>query len=149
MVQLLRLLGVTDLRSIDIHSLLPQQEPFVMVGALTHYDDKTVRTETVIAADNLLVDGGSMSVAGMLENIAQTCAARTGYISKYILHRDDIKPGVIAAVDRLKVSRRPNVGETITTEIRLAAAYLGMTMFDADISAGGETLLTTSMKLKE
>ena len=28
------------LRSIDVHELLPQQEPFVMIGTLVHFDRK-------------------------------------------------------------------------------------------------------------
>lgn len=67
-----------NLESIDIHTLLPQQEPFVMVGRLTHYDDENVETTTTIAPDNIFVDNGEFSSAGMIENIAQTCAARIG-----------------------------------------------------------------------
>ncbi|MFC2773441.1 MAG: pseudouridylate synthase, partial [Segatella oris] len=28
----------TDLRAIDVHELLPQQEPFVMIGSLVYFD---------------------------------------------------------------------------------------------------------------
>lgn len=75
------------LQSIDIHTLLPQQEPFVMVGALTCYDDTDVQTCTKINDDNLFTVGGRFATAGMIENIAQTCAARIGYVNKYILKR--------------------------------------------------------------
>lgn len=36
------------LSTIDIHTLLPQQEPFVMIGRLTHYDESSVTTATDI-----------------------------------------------------------------------------------------------------
>ena len=75
------------LQSIDIYTLLPQQEPFVMVGALTCYYDKDVQTCTKINDDNLFTVGGRFATAGMIENIAQTCAARIGYVNKYILKR--------------------------------------------------------------
>ena len=43
------------LRSIDIHELLPQQEPFVMVSRLVRFDMIRTTTETDILADNILV----------------------------------------------------------------------------------------------
>ena len=39
------------LRQIDVHELLPQQEPFVMIGRLTHFDEVRTVSETTIAAD--------------------------------------------------------------------------------------------------
>ena len=41
------------LRSIDVHELLPQQEPFVMIGTLVHFDRKLTVTETVVASSVL------------------------------------------------------------------------------------------------
>ena len=41
------------LRSIDIHELLPQQEPFVMIGCLTHFDMIRTVTETKIQENNI------------------------------------------------------------------------------------------------
>ena len=76
-----------SLRSIDIHELLPQQEPFVMIGKLTAFDEKRTVTETVIKEDNIFVSNGVFSASGLVENIAQTCAARIGYVNKYILKK--------------------------------------------------------------
>ena len=33
-----------DLEQIDIHELLPQREPFVMVDKLVYFDEKTTKT---------------------------------------------------------------------------------------------------------
>lgn len=76
------------LRQIDIHELLPQQEPFVMVGTLVRIDERTTVTQTVIKESNIFVDGKSLSASGLVENIAQTCATRIGYVNKYILKRE-------------------------------------------------------------
>ena len=73
--------------SIDIHELLPQQKPFVMVGRLIHFDERTTETETEIKADNIFVDDGLFSASGLIENIAQTCAVRIGYVNRFILKR--------------------------------------------------------------
>ena len=33
------------LRKIDVHELLPQQEPFIMIGSLVHFDKLLIITE--------------------------------------------------------------------------------------------------------
>ena len=45
-----------DLRQIDIHKLLPQQEPFVMIDTLTHFDRTLTVTETEVKENNIFVD---------------------------------------------------------------------------------------------
>ena len=75
------------LRGIDIHELLPQQEPFVMISSLVRFDMQTTVTETIVSADNMFVEDGVFTAPGIVENIAQTCAARIGYVNKYILKK--------------------------------------------------------------
>lgn len=94
------------LRTIDVHTLLPQQEPFVMIGSIVQYDDENIKTETLIKPDNIFVDNGAFSSAGMIENIAQTCAAKMGYANKYIL-KQGIQVGVIGAVRKMTIKGHP------------------------------------------
>ena len=104
------------LRQIDIHELLPQQEPFVMVGTLIHFDQVRTVTETIITKDNLFVEEGKMSASGLIENIAQTCAVRIGYVNKYILKKG-IQIGFIGAIRNLEVIELPQVGDLIMTTV--------------------------------
>lgn len=83
--------------SIDIHTLLPQQEPFVMIDKMEHFDMQSVVTSTTINESNIFVENQHMSASGLTENIAQTCAARIGYINKYIL-RKAIQIGFVGAI---------------------------------------------------
>lgn len=133
--------------AIDVHTLLPQQEPFVMVGRLVHYDSRRTVTETTVSPDNILADDGSLSPAGMAENIAQTCAARIGYINRYIL-RKDVAAGVIAAITGMKILRRPHAGETLRTTLDVEAEVFGMIMASATITVDGNTIAETRIKLK-
>ena len=71
-------------RQIDVHTLLPQQEPFVMIGQMEHFDMTNVRTTTQVLMSNIFVEGGVLDASGIIENIAQTCAARIGYINQYL-----------------------------------------------------------------
>lgn len=134
------------LRSIDVHTLLPQQEPFVMIGSLTGYDGENVETETAIKPENIFVDNGQMSTAGMIENIAQTCAARIGYVNKYILKKG-VQIGVIGAVRKMKVLAHPKAGTTITTHVQILEELMGMTLALATVTCNGELLTKAQIKL--
>lgn len=135
-----------SLRNIDIHELLPQQEPFVMVGKLTAFDEKRTVTETFIKEDNIFVCDGVFSAPGLVENIAQTCAARIGYVNKYILNKG-IQLGFIGAIRNLEITGCPKVGDTITTCVTVIDDVLGMTLANAVVTCNGETLATTEIKI--
>ncbi len=134
------------LRSIDIHELLPQQEPFVMIGSLTGFDRVRTVTQTQVKSDNLFVEQGHFSATGLIENIAQTCAARIGYVNKYILKKG-IQIGFIGAIRNLRIHRLPKVGETLTTTVDVREEVFGMTLADARVEADGELLVETEMKI--
>lgn len=135
-----------QLRQIDIHELLPQQEPFVMIGKLTHFDQTLTVTETLVQEENIFVDGGRFSAAGLMENIAQTCAARIGYANKYILKKD-IQLGFIGAVRNFEVKALPKVGDIIVTRVEVKEEIFGMTLAYATIECDGEVLVSTEMKI--
>lgn len=134
------------LRSIDIHEVLPQQDPFVMVGTLVHFEMGTSTTETLIEDTNIFVDDGFFSASGMMENIAQTCAARIGFYNKFILHRD-VQVGFIGAIRDYKVMKLPPAGTVITTRVDVLEEIFGMTLAEAVVSSGGDIFATAQIKL--
>lgn len=135
-----------ELRTIDIHELLPQQEPFVMIGSLTHIDSTATVTETKVEADNIFVDNGHFSASGLMENIAQTCAARIGFCNKYILKKG-IQLGFIGAVRNFEVLDIPEVGDIITTHMEVKEDVFGMTLAEATVTCGDRTLVRTEIKI--
>ena len=126
-------------RTIDIHELLPQQEPFVMIGSLVHFDKTLTITETEVRQDNIFVDEGNFSASGLMENIAQTCAARIGFVNKYILKKG-IQLGFIGAVRNFEVLELPKVGDVITTRVEVKEEVFGIT-------CGEKVLVTSEMKI--
>lgn len=133
-------------RSIDVHTVLPQQEPFVMIGTMTHFEMGTSTTETTISADNIFVDSGCFSPSGIMENIAQTCASRIGFYNKYILHKD-VQVGFIGAVRDFEVNSLPKVGDIITTRVDIIEEIFGMTLASATVCCAGTVLATARIKL--
>lgn len=135
-----------NLRQIDIHELLPQQEPFVMIGSLIHFNHKCTITETEIKSDNIFVDNGCFSASGLMENIAQTCAARIGYVNKYILKKG-IQLGFIGAVRNFEIIDHPMVGDVLTTQVNVKEEVFGMTLAEATIKCSGKIIVSTEMKI--
>lgn len=135
-----------DLRQIDIHELLPQQEPFVMIGTLVHFDRTLTVTETLVKVDNIFVEDNHFTATGLMENIAQTCAARIGYVNKYILKKG-IQLGFIGAVRNFEVIQLPQVGDTITTRVEVKEEVFGMTLAEATIERNGQVIVSTEMKI--
>lgn len=135
-----------DLRKIDVHELLPQQEPFVMIDKLVHFDETLTVTETEIRASNIFVDDNYFSASGLMENIAQTCAARIGYVNKYILKKG-VQLGFIGAVRNFEVLALPRVGQTIVTHVKVLEDVFGMTLAEAYIECAGAVLVKTEIKI--
>lgn len=132
--------------SIDVHTLLPQQEPFVMIGSLVHFDMTVTISETIIDANNIFVDNHKFSATGLLENIAQTCAVRIGYINKYI-NKKGIQIGLIGAVRNYEVADLPCVGDVIRTIITVKEEVFGMILAEAVVERSGVQIAKTEMKI--
>ena len=135
-----------ELSKIDIHELLPQQEPFIMVGKLVSFDMGQTVTQTLIEDKNIFVESGVFTASGIIENIAQTCATRIGYINKYILKKG-IQLGFIGAIRNLKLHRCPKVGELVVTTIITEEEVFGMTLVSATVKVSDELIAESSMKI--
>ena len=115
--------------NVNILSLLPQRHPFVMVGELLYADEVIIRTGFLIREDNILVEDGTFTEAGLLENIAQTAAAGAGYAASREHRPIDI--GYIGAIKNFEIFSLPKVNDELTTEVRIEQK-----IFDATIALG-------------
>lgn len=132
--------------SVNLSDILPQREPFVMIDGLKYCAGDTTETFFEIKRDCVFCDGeGRFSEAGMLENIAQTCAARIGYLA--LQKGDEVKIGVIGAVNNMMIYDTPKVGNVIQTKIVVEEEVFNMTLVRAEIKMGVETLATCKMKI--
>jgi len=144
----MELADVTEafLRSLDIHTILPQQEPFVMVGKLVHFELLTSTTETMIKEDNLFVENGFFTPCGIMENMAQTCASRIGFYNKYILE-EDVQIGYIGSIKDFVNPGRARVSSLITTTVDVQDEVLGMTLATATVKCHEELIASAQIVL--
>ena len=134
------------IEDITLNELLPQRPPFVMIDRLVSCDEVFAVTELTVREDNIFVEDERLTSSGLIENIAQTCAARIGFVNKYILKKG-IQIGFIGAVRNLEILSLPQVGQTITTKVEVVEEVFGMTLAKATVTCEGETLVTTEMKI--
>lgn len=99
----------------DIKTIIPQREPIIMIDKIVNHSEVKTITSLTVKNTNLFVEEGIFQSSGVIENIAQSSAARMGMQTA----KEGSSPllGYIASVKDLKISRLPIVGETIQTEI--------------------------------
>jgi predicted hotdog family 3-hydroxylacyl-ACP dehydratase len=66
----------------SILELIPQRAPIVMVNEFVGIEGNVSRTRFAVYNENIFVDNGCLSECGLIEHIAQSAAARVGYIFK-------------------------------------------------------------------
>lgn len=136
---------MSDFSKYSISELIPQRPPFVMVDRLLYCDMSVTSTRLEIREDNIFNDRGRLSTAGICENIAQTCAARLGYLS--LASGQVVKLGYIGAISNMQVFRTPQTGQTIETEINVLQEVFNITLVHAVVKCGDEVIAETDLKI--
>ena len=126
---------------IPLKELIPQRPPFVMIDKLLSCDTKTTTTALEVREDNIFVVDGRFSAEGLMENIAQTCAARIGYFN------ESMKIGVIGAVTNFEIFQTPKVGDLIKTTIEVLEEMFQITLVKAVVRCCDETMAQANMKI--
>ncbi len=129
----------------DILSLIPQRPPFVMIGALQHYDEQVTRTSFHILPGNILVEEGVFSEAGLIENIAQTAAARAGYMAT--VTNQPVQVGYIGALKNLEVYHLPKVEDELETEVRVENQIFEVTVVRGKVWCNKVLMAQCEMKI--
>lgn len=129
----------------NITQYIPQAAPFVMVGEIVEANDQVSKTRFTIAADNILVKNGYFTEAGLVENMAQTAAAGTGYHGKQ--QGKEPVVGFIGALKNLSVKELPKVGDTLTTEVRFMHQVLNVHIVQGTVFANGNEVANCELKI--
>jgi predicted hotdog family 3-hydroxylacyl-ACP dehydratase len=125
--------------------LIPQGIPFVFVDNLTYIDDKTSHGVFKIPAENIFVKSGFYSASGMVESMAQTASAGTGYLC--IKNNKKVPIGYIGAVQKLEVFDWPPANAEITMEINLITNILQVSLVSGIVKYGEKLLASCEMKI--
>ena len=125
--------------------LIPQRPPFLLVDAVVSCDDTDAVTSFVVQQDHLLVEDARLSVAGIVENMAQSCAARMGYASR--MKGESIKIGYIGDIRDCVIMRLPKCHELIQTHIEIVEEVFHLTLAYVYMEIDGEIIASSRMKI--
>jgi len=133
------------IEDIDIREILPQRSPFLFVDRLLSCTLDEAVTEFSVSSSCVLAENGRAGCSAIMENMAQSCAALTGYVSKYILHLP-VKIGYIGSVRKLEMVRQPAAGEILWTRVHKREEIFGIMLSDVEVFSGNELVAKAMVK---
>lgn len=134
-----------NLQEIPIIRLIPQRPPFVMVDKVISCDKVYTETQTTVRPDNIFLDDGMLAEAGIIENMAQSCAARMGCVN--MLRNEPIRIGYIGDMRDCEIYRRPKCDEVMSTQIEILEEVFNLTMADVSTRIGDEVIAKARIKI--
>lgn len=121
-----------------ILGLIPQRPPIVMVDSFFGIEENCSYSGLTITSDNIFCEAGKLQEPGVIEHIAQSAAARIGFI--YTRQGAQVPLGFIGSVDKLKIYNLPEVGIKLFTEITVVQEVFDITLVSAKLYAGEELI---------
>lgn len=131
--------------AVSVIDLLPQQFPFQMVDQLLECNQDIIRTQFLIQHDNVLVAEHQLCEGGLIENMAQSAAAATGYLCKK--EGKEVPVGYIGAIKNVLIHRLPMVGETLQTELNTKFNVGQATIVEGKIFSDKESIASCELTI--
>ena len=116
-----------------------------MIDEIISVDAQHTITTFTIAPGNIMVENGFFTEGGLVENMAQTAGAGTGYIAM-----EGGKPtpmGYIAALKNLTVTALPKVNDTIRTEIHFGQTVMNFHQVKGRVLCGENEIASCEFKI--
>ena len=115
----------------DIQDLIPQRQPMVMIDRLTYADGKSAKGSLFIRESNIFCENNCFHESGLIEFMAQTAAAYTGYNKK--CSNIAVSEGYIGAAKNLVIHSLPPVNAEIQSEIIVDNEIAGFTIISGKV----------------
>ncbi len=140
MEQTTELVGISE-----IADYLPHEAPMVMIDCIYRCEGSGTTTGLMIRADNIFVKDNVFTEPGIVENIAQTAAAKGGYEVKKL--GADPVIGFIGALKDLKIYFHPPVGSELITVIALKNEVFSVALIEGRSTCNGQLVAECEMKI--
>lgn len=129
----------------EIEVFIPHRHPFVMIDNLLTVQSDMFESDFYISEDNILIENGQFQEGGLIENIAQTCAASFGFLDKD--KNDKPKIGYIGAISKVLIHELPPVNSKIATIVQPTHQLGNIFMVQGRNYFEGRLLLECEMKI--
>ena len=128
-----------------ILGLIPQRPPIVMVDSFFGIEENCSYSGLTVTPDNIFCEAGKLQEPGIIEHIAQSAAARIGFI--YTLQGAQVPLGFICSVDKLRIYDLPEVGMKLFTEITVVQEVFDITLIAAQVKAYEKLIAECRIKI--
>ena len=128
-----------------ILGLIPQRPPIVMVDSFFGIEENCSYSGLTVTPDNIFCEAGKLQEPGIIEHIAQSAAARIGFI--YTRQGAQVPLGFIGSVDKLRIYDLPEVGMKLFTEITVVQEVFDITLIAAQVKADEKMIAECRMKI--
>ena len=129
----------------NIINYIPQRDPICLVHSIYECTEELSKTGFKIEEGHLFVSDGAITEAGLVEHMAQSCAAGAGYMSS--LKNAPPKVGFIANIKDLVIHSLPKVGSEIITTVKLKAFVMNVTLVIINSECNGQPVSECEMKI--
>ncbi|MEG0789433.1 MAG: hydroxymyristoyl-ACP dehydratase [Alistipes sp.] len=125
--------------------LIPQRPPIVEVDEFYGIEGMRALCGLTVRQDNLLLDDDHLSEVGLLEHMAQSAAARAGYLA--ISRGEQVRLGFIGSVNNASFGRLPRIGEQITTMVEVLETVMNIALIAVVSRVDDELIAECRMKI--
>ena len=116
-----------------------------MVDKVLSCDEADAVIQFEVREDNIFLDDMKLAPAGIIENMAQACAARMGCINR--LHGESVKIGFIGDIRNCDILRQPRCHEILTTHVHIVEDVFNMTLAEVSTHVGDEMIASARVKI--
>ncbi len=128
-----------------LQSLLPQAPPMLMIDALVSSDAEKTETKLTIKKDNIFVSEGKLREPGIIENMAQTAAARAGY--EAFSNKTKVKTGYIGSIKNLVIYSLPKANSILQTVLTPVSDIGNISVIKTEIISETEKIAECTMTI--
>lgn len=129
----------------NITELIPQRPPIVMVDEFFGIDGAVSTTGFTVCDGNMFVVNGKLDECGIIEHIAQSAAARVGYIFRE--KGEPVPLGYIGSVNKFKLFGHPEIGAKLHTTLEVIQEIFGISLVEAKVYVGEQCVAECRMKI--
>ena len=116
-----------------------------MISEIEKVDETGIITNFTIEEENIFCHEGLFREPGLIENIAQTAAARVGYLCK--MEERKVPLGFIGAIKNLVIHQIPEAGEKLRTNVTIKHEVMNATVISGKIFAEENLLAECEMNI--
>jgi len=130
----------------DVEPLIPHKKPMIMIDGYCKIDDKRAFSEKTFSADDYAVGRGFVMESILIECLAQTVAAHSGY-NAVVEKNSPPGQGMLVTVDAFEFYERVPPTATITIHIEQRDQFGSFTMYRGTVSRMGRPVAKGDIKV--